>query len=205
MEYVIGTGLTFLALLLFLPAPNSTQLRNLPLLVTLLCLLAAVAAWRLLKYASLMAKAKRLLKSKKFKDIRCEYLPLSARLHGRYSLSFRHGSDTVQIVFLARKKKYPHYHFLNDNQIEFYKTILTVVSKQVVAQVSHATATRLVGRRRIAWNRAATVRIVLFDRLPPQISDAQKRGEIGVGEHMKSVNAYVLDWKAFEKRVNHTK
>lgn len=205
MKYIIGTALTFLALLLFLPAPNSTKLRNLPLLIFLLCVFAATILWRLLKYAILMIKAKRILESKKFKDIRCEYNPFSTRLHGHYSLTFDRGNDTVQMIFLRRKRKYPHYHFHNDNQIEFYKTTLTVVSKQVVAQVSHAMTTKRIGCRHIAWNKAATVRIVLFDQLPPQVSDAMKKGEVGVGEHMKSVNAYLLNWKAFEKYMANTK
>ena len=205
MKYVIYTVLGVIALTMFLPAYGSTEIRNLPLFIALLCMLAAIIVWRLLKYASLMAKAKRLLKNKKFKNIRCEYNPFSARLHGHYSLTFDRGNDTVQMIFLRRKRKYPHYHFHNDNQIEFYKTTLMVVSKQVVAQVSHAMTTKRIGCRHIAWNKAATVRIVLFDQLPPQVSDAMKKGEVGVGEHMKSVNAYLLNWKAFEKYMANTK
>ena len=205
MKYVIGTGLTFLALLLFLPAPNSTKLRNLPLLIFLLCVFAAIIVWRLLKYAILMIKAKRLLESKKFKDIRCEYLPFSARLHGRYSLTFRHGTDTVQIVFLKRKIKYSRYHFHSDNQIECYQTSRTVAVKNTAGRIAGAATTQRVGRCSIVWNKAATVRIVLFDRLPPQGSDAMKYGEVGVGEYMKSVNAYLLHWKAFEQHMANTK
>ena len=207
MRYVIYTLLVAIGLMLFLPASGSTQIRNLPLFIAVLCACVAMLVWRLWKYAHLITKAKRMLENKKFKNIRCEYSPLAERLHGRYSVIFRRGSDTVQIVFLRRKRKYPRYHFRDDNRVEMYRTTRMAApgGRSKAPRVSNASETRLVGRRKIAWDKAATVRVVLFDHLPPQISDAVKRGEVGVGEYMESARAYLLDWHVFEKYMESTK
>lgn len=208
MKYVVYAALAFVAALLFLPEQGSTQIRNLPILLFLLYLLLAVALWRLLQYARLMAKAKKLLKKQGIFSVRLTFLPWASLGRGRYSLTFPYGDDTVQIMLFSRKRKYPRYHFERADCIEFYRTNRVIFNsiKAKGATVSHLSETNLVGKQRISWNQNAPIRVVLFDKLPHSVTDSIKKEALDVGERILNQSIYLLDWDSLCKQAkNKTK
>ena len=201
MKYLVYVALAFMAGLLFFPASGSTRIRNLPILIALLCFLGAVVLWRQFRYLRLMIKARKSLKKQGISNVRSTFLPWGSRFHGSYRLLFPYKNETVQIILFIRKRKYIRYHFETEDRLECYRTNRVVFNniKAKGATVSNMTETKLVGKQRLFWNSSATVRIVLFDKLPPLVSDSKKKEAIGVGERMESADAYLFDWSLFCK------
>lgn len=50
-----------------------------------------------------------------------------------------------------------------------------------------------VGKQQILWDDAATVRYVLFNHLPAEITDTVKKENLGVGETICGRGIYVTD------------
>ena len=201
MKYLVYAVLAFIAGLLFLPESGSTKIRNLPILIVLLCFLGAVVLWQPFRYLRLMIKVRKRLKKQGISNVRSIFLPWGSRFHGNYCLLFPYKNETVQIILLIKKSKYPCYHFEAADRLECYRTNRVIFNdiKAKGATVSSLTETKLVGKQRLSWESSATVRVVLFDKLPPLVSDSKKKEAIGVGERMESVEAYLLDWNSFCK------
>ena len=201
MKYFIYTALFFICMFLFVPRTGTTEIRNQPLLFLILSLILLSVLIRFLKYVILMTKAKKMLKENKAELIKCSFLPWFSRFHGHYSIVFRHEEQTVQLIMIARKRKYQRYHFDSVDRLEFYRSNRIVFHKKVFGPtVSNLVETNLLGKQKLKWEPSADIRVVLFDRLPEQITDSVKKENIGVTEQICASNVYLLDWLAFAEQ-----
>ncbi|MBQ1254849.1 MAG: hypothetical protein IIX91_03600, partial [Clostridia bacterium] len=59
-----------------------------------------------------------------------------------------------------------------------------------------------VGKQSLIWEESANCRVVLFDRLPPAVTDSAKQEYLGVGDHLCGSNVSLLDWATLRKTAN---
>ena len=204
MKYVVYIAMLFVCGLLFLPRTGTTEIRNLPLLLFILTLILIFILIRFIKYVLLVAKTQKQLKKIGIQNIKIKIFPWDSVLHGHYSITFTHENKISQIILLSRKRKYQRYHFDSINKIEFYRANRVVFNniKAKGATISKLVETSLVGRQRLKWDDAAEVRIIIFDRLPEQITDFKKKETLCAGEKICSSNIYLFDWITFCKTMN---
>ena len=211
MKYFIYILCIFFGGMLFLPKSGSTQIRNLPLLIAILALLLCLYLWGLIKYAILMQKSKKLMREAKFKPHGFRFSPFANRLHGHYSVTFKSATETVNITFLVRKRKYPHYHFERNNRLEFYRSNRTVFkgNKASGGTITNEIETKLVGKQKILHTKIAldtdSVNILLFDKMPPALTDARKGKELGNGSSISDSSIYIWDLDGLSKYIDNIK
>ncbi len=195
MKYAVYGFFAILAGILFLPSADSTQLRNIPLLIALLSLLLLAVLIRILQYAVFMAKTKKLLRKQGIQPIQSKFRPWASRLHGHYSITLEWEGQTVQILLLARKKRYQRYHFDRVDSLEFYRANRVVFNaiKTKGATVSRLVEVKQVGKQKIQWEDGAAIRAVLFDRLPSEITDSTQKELLWTGDRICDSDVYVLD------------
>ena len=201
MKYVVYAILVFAAALLFLPKSGTTQIRNLPLLIAITVLILALYLFRLLKYAIIMSKTTKLLKENGYNVQKTHFLPFAAMLKGRYAMKFERRQNVLNIVFLLKKKKYPHYFFEDIDHIEFYRNSRAIF-KDIQSRggtVSKLVETKLLGKQRLKWERYKTneadINILLFDKFPNKISDSLKRQELGNGDKICDSKIILCDFE----------
>lgn len=201
MKILMYIALFWVAVFLFLPQTSTDGIRNLPILLLILSVILIYILVRIFKHVSIMVKTVRLLKSKGLKPIKIRCNPFASRLHGHYSVTFLHESQTVELVLMAKKRKYQRYHFESANRLEFYRANRVVFQsiKTRGATVSNLVEVNRVGKRKIKWDHNATVRAILFDKMPEQITDSFKKENIDAGEQICKSDAFVLDWQFFCK------
>ena len=201
MKYLIYGILAFVACALFLPKAGTTQIRNIPLLIAIILLIVGIVLYRFLKYVSLTMKAKKLLKKYGIKPIKTYFSPFAARFHGRYGIVFEHNGEIIDLMLISTKRKYQRYHFDSVYKLEFYRSN-RVVFKSIKAKggtVSNLVETKLVGKQSLSWEPSATVKVLLFDKLPEHISDSSRKEELGAGDKICASNVRVMDWTSFAK------
>ena len=204
MKIFICAALSFIAMLLFLPRTGSSEIRNLPLLILILSLLVLSVLIRFLKYVILTAKVKKLLKQSGVTQVKIKFYPWASRFRGHYSLRFRHGSREVQLLLISRKRAYPRYHFDRTDRLEFYRANRIVFngSKTRGATISRQVEVNRVGKQKLSWDTAAQTRVILFDRLPGQITDSARREELGANDRICGSDVLILDWKTLCKHAS---
>ena len=166
MKYLVYVALAFVAGLLFLPKSGTSEIRNLPLLILIASLLLIFILVRILKYAILTIKAKRILKNNGAEIYEIRFLPWASAFNGHYSIVFKYKGQSVQLVFLSRKIKYQRYHFDSIDLIEFYRSNRVVFQsiKAKGAIISKLVETNQVGKQRIKWNNFTQIRAIVFDK-----------------------------------------
>lgn len=208
MRYLVYLIIALIGGLLFLPKTGSTQIRNIPLLLAILFSILGVVTIRILKYIILMFKTKKFLNQKGFKCVKFFVFPFGFILHGRYNMTFQSEKEELNIVFLVKKKKYQHYFFKDINSIEFYRSNRVVFNniKAYGATISKSVETKLVGKQKIKWKQYNTslnrTNILLFDKLPSQISDSVKKEELGNGDQICGSNIYLFDLNGLQRMKN---
>jgi len=132
-------------------------------------------------------------------QIHSKIIPWYSRFHGHYSVVFQYRGQPVQIILLSKKRKYQRYHFESINKLEFYRSNRVVFNsiKAKGATISKLVETKLVGKQRLKWDDAAEVRIIIFDKLPEQITDCVKKENIGTGEQICTSHTYLVDLSTF--------
>ena len=141
-----------------------------------------------------MAKAKKVLKESNIRPIKTKFCPWASCFHGHYSITFAKENQKIQLVLLTRKRKYQRYHFESEKMIEFYRANrVAFKTRNDRVTVSNLVEVKLVGKQQILWDDAATVRYILFDLLPAEITDTVKKENIGVGETICGRGIYVTD------------
>ena len=197
MKYAVYVGLAILAGVLFLPNANSTQLRNVPLLIALLSVLLLAVLIQLFRYAVFMAKAKKRLQNRLIRLTQSKFYPWAARGHGHYSFTLEWEGQTVQILLLVQKKRYQRYHFDRVDTLEFYRANRVVFRQGNVegAKISKLVEVKQVGKQKLQWDDGAAIRVVLFDRLPSEITDSTQKELLGAGDRICGSDVYVLDWE----------
>ena len=199
MKYVVYIAVLFVCGLLFLPRTGTTKIRNLPLLLFILSLVLIFILIRFFKYVLLVVKTKKQLKMIGIQQTKIKFFPWASFFHGHYSITFHHENNIAQIILLSRKSKYQRYHFDSVNKIEFYRSNRVVFNniKAKGATISKLVETNLVGKQRLKWDDAAKIRIIIFDKLPEQITDCVKKENIGTGEQICASHMYLLDLSTF--------
>ena len=207
MRYVVYIVLAMIAGLLFLPKTGTSEIRNLPLLILLLSIICLLALIRFFKYVALIAKTKKLLKTKLGKVTKIRILPFASQFHGHYSISFQHKEKNVQLLLLSQKRNYQRYHFDRADRLEFYRANRVVFNSIRIkgAKISNLVEVNRVGKQRIKWDDSAEIRVILFDKLPDQITDSVKREALGVGDRICASNVSILDWASLSKYVIENK
>ena len=204
MKYAVYVALLFVCAFLFLPRTGTTEIRNLPLLIFILSLIIVSILIRFLKYVLLITKTRKSLKKMGIRDIKLRFFPWVSFFHGHYSVTFPHGDKTAQLILLSRKRKYQRYHFDSIAQLEFYRSNRVVFKGRKIrgAVMSELVETNRVGKQKIKWDDTAEIRVIIFDKLPDQITDMVKKENLGVGEKICASDTYLLDWAAFLKCVD---
>ena len=68
--------------------------------------------------------------------------------------------------------------------------------------MSELVETTRVGKQKIKWDDTAEIRVIIFDKLPDQITDMVKKENLGVGEKICASDTYLMDWAVFLKCVD---
>ena len=199
MKFLVYAALLFACGLMFLPRTGTTEIRNLPLLVFILSLVLLFMLIRLFKYILLLVRTKKQLKKIGIRRIKVEFFPWASFFHGHYSIKFTYDNKKTQIILISKKMKYQRYHFDSVNKIEFYRSNRVVFNgiKEKGPTISKLVETNMVGKQRLKWDDAAEVRIVIFDKLPDQITDCVKKENISAGEQICASNMYLSDLATF--------
>ena len=205
MKYFVYAVLAFIAALLFLPASGTTQIRNLPLLLFTLSVILLFMFVRFFKYVLLVVKTKKQIKKIGIQKIKIKFFPWDSFFHGHYSIIFSHENKTAQSILLSKKRKYQRYHFDSINKLEFYCSNRVVFNniKAKGATISKLVETNLVGKQKIKWDDASETRMIVFDKLPEQITDSAKKEALGTGERICNSNIYIFDFATFCSRIVH--
>ena len=205
MKYLVYVALAFIAGLLFLPATGTTEIRNFPLLLFILSVILFFIFVRFFKYVILILKTKKELKKIGIQKIKIKFFPWVSFFHGHYSIIFSHENKTAQIILLSKKRKYQRYHFDSINKLEFYHSNRVVFNniKAKGATISNLVETKLLGKQKIKWDAASEIRMIVFDKLPEQVTDSAKKEALGTGERICNSNIYIFDFATFCQRIVH--
>ena len=196
MKYLVYAVLLFIAGMFFLPKSGTSQIRNIPLLIAIVCIILAVAVFKILKQAVIFFKVKKQLLNNKYKIIKASYFSNIVAETGIYD------KKILNIVILNRKNKYVRYHFNSADKVSFYKSV--VVASKNGKGVSRFSETRLTGKRKIKWSDEGSVseRILVIDKLPNRITDRLTNNrELGNGDKVCS-DFYIYDYEGFVKHIS---
>ncbi|MBQ8351394.1 MAG: hypothetical protein IJY20_05060 [Clostridia bacterium] len=216
MRYVLITALAFVALILFLPAQGSMLPRNLPLLATLLALLALCAIITVARHIILLWKAKQLCKQRGMTIDSSRLCLVRGHLHGRLvgHMEVKHKNPTVTvrdekrycILFLVRRRSYWRYHFELPERLEFYRShrVATRVNR-VSYHIARDTTTQPAGRQRLSWGKdgqEADAKLIVMNKLPLTVSDSNSRQELSNGDEICASGTYLYDFTVFPKALD---
>jgi len=195
--YIISAGI---AIFLFFPTTDGKQIRNLPLLIALLAMIAGFLLWQLIRRAVFMGKVKKALKKSGCEIIKVCFNPFAARLHGRYSVTFKSNGKIINALLLIRRRKYQRYHFERADYLEFYRSNRVVFNSTKVygAKISNLVEVKKVGDQSLKWEEADR-NIVLFDKLPDHITDSKQKELLGKGDKVCGTDTCIADIEAFSE------
>ena len=200
MKYVFYSILAIIALFLFLPNTGSNEIRNLPLLIALLVIIAGIILWYLIRRAAFLQKVKKTLKKNGCEIIKTHFNPFAARLHGRYSVTFKSNGKIINALLLIRRRKYQRYHFERADYLEFYRSNRVVFNstKTYGATISNLVETKKVGRQPLKWDDADR-NIIIFNKIPDHITDSAQKNLLGKGDRICETETYIADLEFFSE------
>lgn len=200
MKYVVYTILAIIAFFLFMPTTDGKEIRNLPLLIALLVIIAGFLLWQLIRRAVFMGKVKKTLKKSGCKIIKTHFNPFAARLHGRYSFTFKAKEKKVTAWLLIRRRKYQRYHFSDMENLEFYSSNRVVFNSTKIlgATISNLVETKRVGKQKLKWDKA-DCNIIIFDKIPDHITDSKQKELLGKGDKVCGGETYIADIESFSE------
>ncbi len=203
MEYVAYFIFGIIAFFMFVPKTGTTEIRNLPILITILVIIVGVILFKLLKRVILLIKIKKLLKNHGVKIIKTRFNPVTSRFHGRYGVTFQLKDKTVNALLLTRKRKYRRYHFESIENLEFYRSNRVVFKSTKIqgATMSNLVETKRVGKQKLSWD-IADYNIVVFDKLPDHITDSKTKNPLGIGDKICGTETYIADIESFVEYVS---
>ena len=200
MKYVVYTILAIIAFFLFMPTTDGKEIRNLPLLIALLVIIAGFLLRQLIRRAVFMGKVKKTLKKSGCEIIKTHFNPFAARLHGRYSFTFKAKEKKVTARLLIRRRKYQRYHFSDMENLEFYSSNRVVFNSTKIrgATISNLVETKRVGKQKLKWDKA-DCNIVIFDKIPDLITDSTQKVLLGNGDKVCGGETYIVDIESFSE------
>ena len=203
MQYVVYSILAIIALLLFLPTTDGKEIRNLPLLIALFVIIAGLVLWQLIRRVAFMQRVKKDLENNGCEIIKIGFNPFAARLHGRYSVTFKRNGKIICARLLIKQIKYQRYHFESAELIEFYRSNRVVFqsTKVLGATVSDLVETKKVGRQPLKWEEA-DCNIIIFNKIPDHITDSKTKNLLGKGDKVCGTETYIADVESFLNFLN---
>ena len=197
MKYVLYVIAAIVALLLFLPTTDGNHIRNLPLLIMILVVIAGLLIYQIIRRAAFMGKVKKTLKNGGCEIIKTHFNPFAARFKGRYSVTFKKDGKKICATLLMKKRKYQRYHFENLESLEFYSSNRVVFKGSRVrgATISNLVETKLVGKQKLAWDEA-DVNLVVFNKIPDHITHSKNKDLLGKGDKICGTETYITDVEA---------
>ena len=198
MKIFLGVILAFISGMLFLPRYGSTEIRNLPLLLVVICAVLVLLFIRCLKYIIFILKAKKILREKGFLQVGFRIVPFAL------FLTFCCEDNDLNVAFFVRKKRHQHCFFKDINNMEFYRSNRVVFRdiKAKGATISNLVEEKLVGKRKIRCSSFLKSHnnktIFLFDKLPYKVTDSSQRQELGNGDIICSSNVLLYDLKGIQ-------
>ena len=200
MKYVLYVIAAIVALFLFLPTTGSNEIRNLPILIAILVIAAGFVLFALLRRVVLFQKIKKAIKKRGCEIIKSAFNPFAARLHGRYSVTFKSNGKIINALLLIRRKKYQRYHFERADYLEFYRSNRVVFRsiKSRGATISDLVETKLVGKQPLKWDDADR-NIIIFNKIPDHITDSAQKNFLGKGDRVCGTETYIADIESFSE------
>lgn len=194
MKYVLYVIAAIVALLLFLPTTDGNHIRNLPLLIMILVVIAGFLIYQIIRRAVFVKKVKKVLKNSGCEIIKTHFNPFASRLKGRYSVTFKKDGKTICAILLMKKRKYQRYHFENLERLEFYSSNRVVFKGSRVrgATISNLVETKLVGKQKLAWDEA-DVNLVVFNKIPDHITHSKNKDLLGKGDKICGAETYIAN------------
>ena len=198
MKYVLYVIAAIVALFLFLPTTGSNEIRNLPLLIALLVIIVGLILWYLIRRVAFLQKVKKALKNNSCEIVKVCFNPFAARLHGRYSVTFKSNGKIINALLLIRRRKYQRYHFSSIQELEFYRSNRVVFNstKTYGATISNLVETKKVGRQPLKWDDADR-NIIIFNKIPDHITDSAQKNLLGKGDRVCETETYIADLEFF--------
>ena len=194
MKYVLYVIAAFVAFLLFFPTTDEKHIRNLPLLIVILVVIAGILIYQLIRRAAFMGKVKKALKNSGCEIIKTHFNPFASRLKGRYSVAFKKDGKKICAALLMKKRKYQRYHFENLESLEFYSSNRVVFNsiKTRGAVISNLVETKLVGKQRLTWD-TSDLNVVVFNKIPDHITDSKTKNLLGIGDNVCGTETYIAN------------
>lgn len=200
MKFVVYFIAAMIAFFLFVPKTGTTEIRNLPILIALLVIIAGLLLWQLIRRAVFMGKVKKALKKSGCEIIKIHFNLFAARLHGRYSVTFKAKDEIITAVLLVHRRNYQRYHFSSCDQLEFYRSNRVVFNSTKVygAKISNLVETKLVGKQKFKWDEADR-NIIIFNRIPDHITDSKQKELLGKGDKVCGTETCIADIESFSE------
>ena len=202
MKYIVYCLLALLSGFLFLPKPGTTDIRNLPILIAVICLIILYFAYRYIKFLLFANKVKKELKSNGIKV-------QATRLYfTKGYVVAENDADKLDICLISTKSKYYRYHFADPQNIEIYKSTSTVSKSSKKGTVAiGATYSRLVGKQKIRFEYNNTDNkancILVMNKFPYSITDSAKREELDNGALICNSNVTLYNLTGFSNFINN--
>lgn len=200
MKFVVYFIAAMIVFFLFVPKTGTTEIRNLPILIALLVIIAGLALWQFLRRAEFMRKIKKAIKNNGYEIMKICFNPFAARLHGRYSVTFKAKDEIITAILLVRRRKYQHYHFVSTQELEFYRSNRVVFNstKTYGATISNLVETKKVGKQKLKWDEADR-NIIIFNKIPDHITDSVQKNLLGKGDRVCETETYIADFESFSE------
>lgn len=197
MKWFFRAVFVFAALLLFLPESGSAEPRNTELLLVMVCSCLFCLALKAITFMAFVMRIKKRLTARRFAVKACRYSLEGCYLVAEYDGVRRH--ECLHIHLMRRKNGWYRYHFASDNTIEFYTKIQFMARTNRGVMIGRP-ETVLAGKRKLTWKaEERDTRMVLFPKLPNNVSDPIRRDSINAGETVTDFGIVIHDEKSFER------
>ena len=167
MKYLAYTLLAFLSFILFFPRTGNSEVRNLPLLIVTLAILAAYLTYRCVRRVILISNVKQTLCESGYVIQPSFPFPFLGGV-----LKAQRKGTALNITLLTNIKKSLHYHFDGTGKLETYVGTRMAVVGRSGGFMSKKVEMTSRGRRRLPWKvQSGEEYVILMDKMPSRVSD----------------------------------
>ena len=180
------------ALILFAPH-NDERIRNVPLLIAVVSAAVLFVLFKLTKRIVFLLKLVSAAKRRGVGSIKYHLLPNLFRKKGRYDLEYVKDANKYQVV-LVISRKYIKYHIDDENTLQrFVATAKSVKSGKHSAYISNNVTWKEKSGIFLPWSSDAEAeRVIVFSKMPNNITDSQFREQRSIGNGEKSPLGYLV-------------
>ena len=180
------------ALILFAPH-NDERIRNVPLLIAVVSAVALFVLLNLTRRIIFILKIVSAAKKSGVGNIKYHLLPNLFRKKGRYDLEYVKDANKYQVV-LVISKTYIKYHIDDENTLRrFLATAKSVKSGKHSAYISANVTWKEKSSIFLPWSSdVAAERVIVFSKMPNNITDSQFREQRSIGNGEKTPLGYLV-------------